>query len=263
MKTIKNVKQNIDNILDELLNIQRLAPVVFMIKRGDFIIRVRPDWGYNNPMGLSYPRDKKMVVMQRANIAGNPVFYGVLSDFNDHLENARYIAVAESSELLREKKDGEELFTFGRWQTIRPIVALTFISDETYPSIKDSIIGKFREAYLKKSALSEEQKMLMRELNKEFTKQVPRGAESEYYTTAMLCYKLMYERTIEGQSIDAIVYPSVHTQGQAGLNIAIHPDVADNSLMLDRVLEAKLHVKGMNAYLENCKCMDGKFNKVC
>lgn len=250
-----------DEILDVLLNGTEYAPVVFTIDEGEFITRVRPGWGYNEPKQLSYPQDAKNVGIQRANIKGYPVFYGAMSDDNNHLENTRYIAVAESSELLTNKESGVERFTCGRWRTVRPLLAVSFIMNETYPELEEGLIAYFKNHYMCKTNLTNKQREAMSILNGEFAKMVAKGHEEEYAITANVCHKILHERTYRGMPVDAVIYPSVKTGGQAGVNIAIHP-VAANTLYLDRVLEVELLVNGMSAHLENVKGMDGMFNEV-
>ena len=188
------MKVELDHIIDLLLEGGNTAPTAMMIDKGDFITRVRPGWGHRKALDLSYPHEIERVRMQRANIEKSPVFYGTMSDDNEHLENTRFIAIAESSELLRNTKSGGEPFTCGRWRTKRPVLALSFVTENTYPAVNNSLLAALRTLYSQKANLTNEQRNIMERLNKEFTKVVKPGNEKEYLLTATLCHYLMYER---------------------------------------------------------------------
>lgn len=68
------------------------------------------------------------------------MFYGVISDDQAHLENARAISISECSKLTREGKEsiGREKFTLSYWEVIKPLRVVSFIADSTFPEVQNN-----------------------------------------------------------------------------------------------------------------------------
>lgn len=173
--------------------------------------------------------------IQRATLANDSMFYGVLSDDQEHLENARAICVSECSALARSGKEsiGREYFCISQWLVKEPLNVVSFIADNTYENVVDNaLLNQLRALFIKnhQNDYSLESVELARYISKEFSKLVVDNYE--YLISATLA-----NDCIHGMGYDGIVYPSVQLGGQAGLNIALSPAAVDAKLDFFRVLE--------------------------
>ena len=156
--------------------------------------------------------------------------------------NARVMSIVECSPSYRnsEKPIDDEKYTTSIWIANRPIQAICFITSETFPKAHGATIDGIRAIYeqnIETHKYSQKQIELLAEINKEFTKVVKSGQEDEYMITANLCHSCLYAPDADGIQNEAVIYASVQAAGELGLNVAIRPDVADNCLILDHVIE--------------------------
>lgn len=66
----------------------------------------------------------------------------------------------------------------------------------------------------------------------QFAKPVESSNDYEYIISATIAKMLMYASRLDG-----VMYPSVPSLGQYGMNVALRPDVSDDKLMLTDVNE--------------------------
>ena len=177
--------------------------------------------------------------MQRATLPNETAFYCCVSEDDRHLENTRYIGLFECSKLARAfNTRGREYITESRWINKKPLNALSFVTDETFPNINDNVLmNNLRKQYIQnKKNLTDNQIRLSRLINHEFTKVVVDNIE--YLISASIAHDIFYKiESSNGIGWDAIIYPSVQTHGRAGLNVIIRPDVVDRCLRMNLILE--------------------------
>lgn len=195
--------------------------------------------GYRSPLSLTYRNSKYCTSMQRATLPNETAFYCCVSEDDRHLENTRYIGLFECSKLARAfNTRGREYITESRWINKKPLNALSFVTDETFPNINDNVLmNNLRKQYIQnKKNLTDNQIRLSRLINHEFTKVVVDNIE--YLISASIAHDIFYKiESSNGIGWDAIIYPSVQTHGRAGLNVIIRPDVVDRCLRMNLILE--------------------------
>lgn len=254
MDAIKQLKsldlQECDMLIIEklLFSMSDVPAIKATIVEGTTITRARPGRGFSQPHQLTYRPANKCSNFQRATLPGETAFYGCLAEDQRHNENARAISVAESATLSRMGKEsvGREYITIGLWIITKPLSVVSFVTDETYPKVKNRHLDMFRREYTRrKKYYTPQQIEFSRFLNQEFTKVVKDDETYKYKITAQISHDAFYVLEDDnGQHFDAIVYPSVQLGGQAGLDIAIRPDVADNVLQLVNIIETSYFKKG-------------------
>lgn len=219
--------------------------VPLWIPAGAKIVRSVRGHGKNTLSELTYKPAECCKNYMRATLPNETAFYGCIGDDphpTDAYSKARVMSLAECSSSFRiaMKPTEDEKYTTSVWRANRQIQAICFITADTFPSTHGETIDKIREVYEKNvndHKYSQKQIELLAEINKEFTKIVESGHELEYMITANLCHSCLYAPDTDGIQNEAVVYASVQTSGELGLNVAIRPDVADEFLILDHVIE--------------------------
>lgn len=223
---------------DDVRKILTHLPVSFLsftIRPNVVILRARKGRGFATAPETTYCPVEFCTNMQRATLANDTMFYGVLSDNQQHLENARAICISECSSLVRSGKEsiGREYFCISQWLVKKPLKVVSFIADNTFADVVDNaLLNELRSLFVKnhQNDYSEESVEVARYISKEFSKVVVDNRD--YLISSTLANDV-----IHGMGYDGIVYPSVQLGGQAGLNIALSPTVADAKLYFLRVLE--------------------------
>lgn len=93
---------------DDIRNIlysKPLPTILSEVIKGTYIVRARKGNGYTKRSQMTYCPVKFCSSIQRVTLAGQTMFYGVISDDQAHLENARAISIGECSKLTREGKE--------------------------------------------------------------------------------------------------------------------------------------------------------------
>lgn len=221
-----------------------------VLKPNNIFSRFRMGRGYSTISALTYRESKYCISMQRATLPYETAFYCCLSADYKHLENTRYIGLYECSKLSKQKNDkGREFITESRWINKEPLRALSFVTDETFPKIKNNkLLNELRKQYIRnKKNLTNDQICLSKFINHEFTKQV--DDDREYLISASLAHDVFYEiESLDGVGYDAIIYPSAQVQGRRGLNVIIRPDVVDRCLSFMHRVELS-HLKNKESLL--------------
>jgi hypothetical protein len=222
--------------------------VPWLVLEGTFILRGRRGKGYVEKSDFLYRPAKDCISMQRASLPYQTMFYGVISDDQSHLENARAIVAGECCKLSRGGTStiGREDICMSYWEVQKPLRVVSLINDATFPDVKDNVLlnvmrQKFIEFHGDQQTSSEERE-IARFINSEFTKVVKN--DREYLITATLSHDI-----ITDWECDGIVYPSVQMGGQAGINIALTPSAVDNKLKFVRSLEQTLYKNRDNSFL--------------
>lgn len=232
--------QNLDlknSTADDVRKMLVQLPVSFLtfkILPNVVISRARKGRDYRTAKETTYCPIEYCKNIQRATLANDTMFYGVLSDDQEHLENARAICVSECSALARSGREsvGREYFCISQWLVKEPLNVVSFIADNTYEDVVDNaLLNQLRALFIKnhQNDYSLESIELARYISKDFSKLVVDN--HDYLISATLA-----NDCIHGMGYDGIVYPSVQLGGQAGLNIALSPTAVDEKLDFWRVL---------------------------
>ncbi len=253
IEQLKNI--NFENATpDDVRNIlyYRILPTIRSeVTKGTYIVRARRGDGHTKRSEMTYCPVKFCTSLQRATLAGQTMFYGVISDDQSHLENARVVSIGECSRLSREGKDsvGKEKFTLSYWNVIKPFRVVSFIADSTFPQVHDNkLLNELRDVF-NGSSFTVQEKELIRFISNEFSKVVKDNRE--YLISATISSDI-----INNTEIDGIVYPSVQLGGQAGLNIALSPVAVNSKLRFVRTLGQTLYKNKDRALVRIEKCTE-------
>ncbi len=247
-----NTPEDVRKIISDI----SIPIVPFHIKKGIFILRGRRGGGYIKRSQMTYCPVEKCKSMQRATLSGQTMFYGVISDDQSHLENARAIVASECSKLCRDgiNSIGRETFSVGFWEVIKPLHVVSLINDNTYEDVNsNALLNQLREAFIHfhgERDSSKEEKDLSRFISSEFSKVVK--DDYEYLISATIATDIINDMTFDG-----IAFPSVQLSGQAGLNIALTPKAVNRKLKFKRTLEQTLYKNSGHSFLRVEKA-DGK-----
>ena len=246
--------QNIDltnstpNAIRSLLKDLTILCVPFFLRKNVYILRGRRGSGYTKRSEMTYCPPEKCTSMQRATLAGQTMFYGVISDDQSHQENARAIVTSECSKLCHEgiTSFGRETITVAHWEVIKPLHVVSLINDETFADIQNNaLLNQLREAFIQfhgehKSTNAE--KEISRFICSEFSKVVK--DEKNYLISATVATDI-----IKDMRFDGIVFPSVQLGGQAGLNIALTPKTVNHKLKFLRTFEQTIYKNGDSSFV--------------
>lgn len=189
---------------------------------------------------LSYRTDINNINKHnRANPAYSTMFYGSISTYS--VKDGYLISASETSELCRNKKNGIDTLTIGKWvlkRSMKALIVLDAINYKFHSQEIDDMYKAYME-FINSQDNPEDVKLISTFLANEFGKNVKTGEDYEYMISAAFS-ELFFAK---GLGYNAIIYPSVKSNGQ-GYNIVLLPYVADDNLILDRVLLAQLHKTG-------------------
>ena len=214
-----------------------IAIVPYIIK-GAYVLRARRGTGFKHQSEMSYRPADCCTSYQRASLPWKTMFYGVISDDQNHQENARAICASECSILCKNGIDsiGREYFTLSYWKIKDSLKVFSFITDTTFPDVQDNkLLNMMRDTFLivhKNS--SEYEKKIARFISDDFSKNV--SCDKEYMISATLSKEIL-----DNMGFDGVVYPSVRLSGQCGLNIALSPSAADSKLDFIQVASQVLY----------------------
>lgn len=259
LQKLPMVSENIQQIIN-LVRYLRFPIVESVAENGFTIVRARRGDGYRTQSEVSYKTASLCKTAQRASLPNQTVFYGVLSDDERHLENARAICVAECSKLYGEGilAAGREKITSTQWRITDDIRVACIMSANSFDGVTNNkLLENTKANFLANFSGDLDVLNIAEFVEHEFSKKVQTGNESEYLLSASIANALLYSYGFE-----AVAYPSVKFGGQAGLNIAIRPDVVDSKLQLLNIVEQCYYQNGTNAILRQELVFDIE-NKVC
>lgn len=218
---------------------QSIKVIRITIEPGAIISRVRKGNGYKSRKELSYPPVESCQSCQRANLPNSTMFYGTISDSESPTVDNRAIAMSECSSLAREGKEskGIEHFTISNWCTRKTLRLATIVDDKVFENICNNTLLQVAKSKYDEFKILPEYEEYARFVAAEFSKPVEK--DYEYLISAAIAYAYVHLSNFDG-----IMYPSVRIGGQAGMNIALKPNVADSSLALQNVGELVYYKNG-------------------
>lgn len=216
--------------------VENIPAITATMNTGTRIHRTRMGRGYYQPWQLTYKNPRLCTSMQRASLPNESVFYGCLADNQSRLEYGRMIGLLECSKLAKDMEGfGREYVTASVWEVISPIRVISFITDQTYIGVRNlsEQVKNFIQLYRDRHKnVGDIERRVGRVIDREFCKDVEDCRD--YLITATLTHDMLSD---SGEDFDAVIYPSVKTRGDLGLNIAIKLDAADSKLRLHHVID--------------------------
>lgn len=229
---------NIEYIRALLFQLKSVQSIKSELSPENIIIRCRRGRNYTSRKDMSYKPLCLCQSYQRATLPNQTAFYGVLSDDVDHWENARAIGISECS-ALSDVESGREYMSVSLWKIKEPITTYCIVSSNSYLDVDVSgnrLLGDLRNFYTNKFPDNEDASSASDFIVREFSKLVPEGHDCEYKISATWA-----DMILNTVGFEAIAYPSVQLGGQAGLNFALRPEVADSKLILDKIISFCLY----------------------
>lgn len=213
-------------------NFNSIKVIRTIIEPGAIITRIRNKIGYHSQKEMSYPPVEICNSCQRANLPRHSMFYGTISDSTSPTVDNRAIAVSECSSLARKGKTskGIERFTISNWISTQSLQLATIVDDKVFEDIQDNKLLKYAKEKYNEFKLLPEYDEYARFVAEEFSK--PVDNEYEYLISAAIA-----DAYVNQTNFDGIMYPSVRLGGQAGMNIALKPEIVDSSLALQNIGE--------------------------
>jgi hypothetical protein len=216
--------------------------LIFTLHYGKSLTRARQGSGYTQISELSYLPQDKNKKCQRASTPNRTMFYGTLVPEGNSLDGARMIAANECSSLLRGGVDtkGIEKITYGRWTVIKDINLVVILDEDIYAEVSENpLLAELKGAYSDFIStapdIEDNTKQISNFFAKEFSKADIQN-DYDYFLSAIFKEVITHDHGYDG-----VMYPSVRTGGQWGFNVAIKPEIVNNNIILDIVLETTLY----------------------
>jgi len=223
---------------------------IFTLHYGKSLTRARTGSGYTQVSELSYLPQDRNTKCQRASMPSRTMFYGTIVQEGESLEKTRMIAASECSSLLRGGVDtkGIEKITYGRWCVIKDINLVVILGEDIYANVlTNPLLTELKEKYAAfistAPEIEEKVKSISNFFAAEFAKKEIRN-DHDYFLSA-----LFTEIMTNDFGYDGVMYPSVRSGGEWGFNVAIKPEIVDNNMILEVVLETTLYKNGIKALL--------------
>lgn len=174
----------------------------------------------------------------RASFANQSVFYGCLSDDNNTAIYHRLtLAVSECSGLFRSHKSspdscGIDKFVGSEWVSDKDLDFVSLIHPDIFKNVENDLLSEIKQQYEKLiSQLPDGVKSGYDSFTKffaeKFSEEISPNEVYKYNLTAAFAQSMFLK-------YDGIIYPSVQSQGQLGLNIALRPKTVDEHITLQR-----------------------------
>ena len=213
--------------------VDRVFPIHWLhhpLKTGTIISRCRKDAQNLEKESFGCKRPENVISFQRASIPHQSVFYGAVGDRD--AEDGDFIAMMETSSLHRKGRDkGQELIFVSQWRVAKDIdMALICHPNVFVDAYLNSTINAMQENYKRRLPdYPAEQEFipifdkLVEFVSEQFAKRVSEGDNFQYMISSYFAHNSLLTES-------GIIYPSVQVNGKLGFNVALRPDIVENSL---------------------------------
>jgi len=148
----KYPKEEIENLIK---TVGEIGCIIVTFHKGKSVMRARPNYNgerFSKKSDFSFKPEEFNQTYQRASTPNQTMFYATSIPENiekGELDNARFIGVAETIPMLRDKtKSGYQKISFGRWYVKENINLLAIIHKDTYlkeSSYTQELIGAYQK----------------------------------------------------------------------------------------------------------------------
>ena len=262
LKEIADVSPNhydIERYVNNSISCLRFFPTL-KVTEDRLIVRMRPEWHKDEEEQYSYPHNKELVGMGRANLPQEPMFYGSITDVSTDVFSASRISAMEIADKAFENGHCKMHVTMSAWRVKKTLLVFPVIHHSLYNDLSkesNQLVSKLRSGYEKgREEWGREETIddLTLQINddiykfwsEEFQKHIIDGnyQRTAYFTEIML--NEQHEWSKERKIYDGILYPSHKAYGRLGCNIAIRPDVVDSQLELVAKIRGTLYVNQLS-----------------
>ncbi len=237
LNTLDLSKYPVDEINELIARLYPLGLLSCPISVGSTIQRITP-YNDDSVQKLSYnPNPQKY---GRANIPHVPMFYGCLDIPNDNkTTNEMIVAILEGKAL----NNGVSIFS--TWRVEQTLRVGCIIHPSIFPSSNNKFLIRLKLQYsllVKKHRNSQIDKV-WKQVCAQFSKRNPSRKDYNYLFTALLTQKLL-----EDSHYDGIMYPSVQTEGNVCMNIALTKDAVDNKISFVKAQKSLIYKEDVDTY---------------
>lgn len=257
IKILKNIPLIIENdeTVNQLVkdNLKSMGILEMTLYPGQRIMRTVPNFlpnSFTEISQISYKPAKLNTEYQRASLPFNTVFYGTFLPTEYHkgiIYDYRLTGCLEAVKLIRKDLDGEEKVTFTSWVVTKPIYLSCVYFHEEYHT-NNEYLNMLTSKYYKSLKLYSKNiradVLLSKFYSNQFAKHVKNHLEymiTSHYSTEILL-----------RGFHGVAYPSVRMDG-SGLNLAIHPMIANMCLEPEHIVECVVYKKGKEVVIDNEK----------
>lgn len=238
---------NLDYILQLVSEIQLPITQSEVIPK-TVICRCRLGKGFKSWQEMTYKPIEYCKTTQRASLPNETVFYGVISDEWYDISSARAIGVSECSKLASEGVNsyGREQISVSQWHVKVPIKVACIMGEHLFDGVQNNkLLIDIKRNFVKQFKNDTYVNTIADFVASEFSKKVESGNNFLYSISAAITHTLLYTYGFEG-----VVYPSVKLGGQAGMNIALRPDVVSKKLRIGNIADQCYYKNNEHSYVD-------------
>ncbi|HCN37779.1 MAG TPA: hypothetical protein DIS94_08720 [Bacteroidetes bacterium] len=242
---ISDLKSRSDYEIIEL--IQKIGKIAVMgvdIKQGRSIIRGRIVKEKKDNSGelefhryesqISFLRDKKLIPpYNRASLEGVPMFYGTITDQNEHY--SQVLCISEITKLVDENtedgKDHHEYITMGKWKVDTEFTVCAIAHNEDFHANNEKLADMYNGfvEFVKKHPDREQDfRDISSFIAREFAKKVDEDKRHDYKISAAFSQVMM------SYGVAGVLYPTAKDEGK-GFNLALPPYIVEKHLKLEKI----------------------------
>ena len=143
--------QNIEHYVNNSINCLRFFPML-KIAEDWFIVRMRTGWHEDEEEQYSYPHDREIVKLGRANLPKEPMFYGSITNISNNVFESARINAMEIAEKAFENGRCRMRVTMSCWRTKQPLLIFPVIHPSMYNDLLEEsnlLVSKLRSGYEK------------------------------------------------------------------------------------------------------------------
>jgi hypothetical protein len=245
LSSVELKKENFNRVKILINKLESFGSMLYFLNPGDSVHRARPhseNQIFRFPQELSYKPQALNNTFQRASTPNRTAFYGCLGLTKrsyGQTELARITGSVESISWIRDiETTGYQKVTFGKWIVKEKIELMTVLDGSLWQNSScnfQKMIHDLDSQLDLNPTLKSKTIEILKFFAGEFSKDKINSHE-DYLLSAI------FAEVIMDSGAEGILYPSVRTFGE-GLNVAIHPDVADEKLELQLIGECSIYKK--------------------
>ncbi len=237
LNTLDLSKYPVDEINELITRLYPLGLLSCPISIGSTIQRISPYINDSVQM-LSYNQDPPKY--GRANIPHVPMFYGCLDIPNDNkTTNEMIVAILEGRAL------NNGISIFSTWRVEKTLRVGCIIHPSIFPGSNNKFLIrlKLRYSLLVKKYRNSQIDKVWKQVCAQFSKRNPTKKDYNYLFTALLTRRLLEEGPYDG-----ILYPSVQTEGNVCMNIALTKEAVDNKVSFVKAQKSLIYKEDVDTY---------------
>lgn len=237
------------------------------LHQGETIIRSRInncEKSFSCANELTYVPQHKNKEYQRASTPNQTMFYGTINvDDKQPSRESQLISLVENCKwLVDENSNGFQVITSGIWKVKKDIPYILIIPKEDFlkcnPKLQEEVNG-FNEFMRQRTPAEQDRTICVSNfIGEQFKKMNTDNNPYNYLISAIFT-----ELIIKKDNIHGVAYTSAMVEKKQGLNVAITPEIVDDALELDKVVECTIYKYKEQIKLDHEKQAQLSPNEIC